>query len=80
MKGLEAILKKKNITLDVDDQTRKMLALSGFTPKYGARQIGGTIRQQIRRPISRMIVAGEVVSGNIIKVTSNDQALNWNVV
>jgi ATP-dependent Clp protease ATP-binding subunit ClpA len=80
MQGLEAVLKKKNIILDVDNETRKMLALNGFTPKYGARQIGGTIRQQIRRPISRMIVAGEVVSGNIIKVTSNDQALNWNVV
>jgi ATP-dependent Clp protease ATP-binding subunit ClpB len=79
LRGLEEILKKKSIHLDIPDDTRKMLALSGFTPKYGARQIGGTIRQQLRRPISRMIVGAEVKAGNTIHITHQEQDLHWEI-
>ncbi len=78
LRGLLEILKKKNITLEIEEQTRRMLALMGFTPKYGARQIGGTIRQQIRRPISKMIVGGEVQAGNTVTLGSGDNdELKW---
>ncbi|RYZ46986.1 MAG: ATP-dependent Clp protease ATP-binding subunit, partial [Sphingobacteriales bacterium] len=80
LKGLEQVLFKKSILLDIPAETRKMLALSGFTPKYGARQIGGTIRQQLRRPISRMIVGAEVKAGDTIQVSHDEQSqLQWKV-
>ncbi|WP_118975071.1 ATP-dependent Clp protease ATP-binding subunit [Taibaiella koreensis] len=80
LRSLEEVLRKKNIQLVIGDDTRKMLALSGFTPKYGARQIGGTIRQQIRRPISRMIVGGEVKAGNTLRLSHDEaQQLVWQV-
>ncbi len=80
LRGLEDILKKKNIKLELTEDTRKLLALSGFTPKYGARQIGGTIRQQIRRPVSRMIVSGEVKPGSTVQLGHDEaQQLVWTV-
>ncbi len=80
LRGLLDILKKKDITLEIEESTRKMLALSGFTPRYGARQIGGTIRQQIRRPISRMIVGGELQAGNTVTLSHNEHnELQWSV-
>lgn len=72
MKGLLEVLKKKNIELTIATETQKMLALSSFDPKYGARQITGTIRQRIRRPISKMIVAGEINPGDKIEVRHNE--------
>jgi ATP-dependent Clp protease ATP-binding subunit ClpB len=72
MKGLLEVLKKKNIELSIAPETQKMLALSSFDPKYGARQITGTIRQRIRRPISKMIVAGEINPGDKIEVRHNE--------
>jgi ATP-dependent Clp protease ATP-binding subunit ClpB len=72
MKGLLEVLKKKNIFLTIAPETQKMLALSSFDPRYGARQITGTIRQRIRRPISRMIVAGEINPGDTIEVRHNE--------
>jgi ATP-dependent Clp protease ATP-binding subunit ClpB len=72
MKGLLDVLKKKNIELTIASETQKMLALSSFDPKYGARQITGTIRQRIRRPISKMIVAGEINPGDKIEVRHNE--------
>ena len=38
----------------------------GFTPKYGARPITGVIRQQLRRPISRLIISGEARPGTVL--------------
>lgn len=80
LRSLEEALRKKNMQLVIEDETRKLLALSGFTPKYGARQIGGTIRQQIRRPISRMIVSAEVKPGQTIRLSHDEGGqLAWNV-
>lgn len=72
MQGLLTILKNKNIALTIAPETQKMLALKGFEPKYGARQIAGVIRQRVRRPISKMIVTGEINSGDTIQVEHND--------
>lgn len=78
MNSLLEVLKKKNITLTIAPETQKMLALSSFDPRYGARQIAGTIRQRIRRPVSRMIVAGEVQPGDHIEVQHNEnEELIW---
>ena len=56
-----------------------MLAKNGFTPKYGARQISGVIRNHLRRPISKYIISGQVQKGNKITVGRQDEAdeLEW---
>jgi ATP-dependent Clp protease ATP-binding subunit ClpA len=64
LKPLIVLLEKQGITLHIDDEARKALALEGFTPKYGARPIRGVIRNRIRRPLSRMIVSGEIAKGS----------------
>ena len=79
LKSLHAALEKQGIELIIDEETKKALANKGFTPKYGARQIAGTIRNYLRRPISRFIVGGNVSRGSKIKVTINEQQeLVWN--
>jgi ATP-dependent Clp protease ATP-binding subunit ClpB len=80
LKSLEDALNKQGIELVIDEVTRKTLAEKGFTPKYGARQIAGTIRTYLRRPISRMIVGNKVEHGSKIIASMNEnQELVWNV-
>lgn len=79
MKSLLEALDKQGITLQLSDEAKKHLALNGFTPKYGARQISGVIRQQLRRPISRYIVAGDVKRGGTVSVGLEKEALAWNI-
>ncbi|HPH98714.1 MAG TPA: ATP-dependent Clp protease ATP-binding subunit [Chitinophagaceae bacterium] len=80
MRSLHDALHKQHITLKINDKAKKMLALSGFTPKYGARQIGGVIRQQIRRPISKMIVGGKLQKNSIVELKLNEkEELVWDV-
>ncbi|MDR1198732.1 MAG: ATP-dependent Clp protease ATP-binding subunit [Prevotellaceae bacterium] len=80
LKSLHEALKKHGITLKIDDATKKMLAERGFTPKYGARQVAGTIRNYLRRPISRLIVGGKLQSGHALTVSKDENnELIWNI-
>jgi ATP-dependent Clp protease ATP-binding subunit ClpB len=77
MKSLLEALDKQGIRLELTDDVKKHLALNGFTPKYGARQISGVIRNQLRRPISKYIIAGELKKGNKVNVHLEEEALAW---
>ena len=72
-------LRRQGITLSLSAEARQHLALSGFTPKYGARPITGVIRSQLRRPISRLIISGEARPGTVLelhKAEGNDE-VTW---
>lgn len=78
MKSLLEILDKQQITLNITEEAKKKIALTGFTPKYGARQISGVIRTFLRRPISRMLVSGEVKKGDTIDLSLDaENELSW---
>lgn len=80
LKGLIEVLSKQGIELEIDEDTRKMLAERGFTPKYGARQVAGTIRTHLRRPISRLIVGNKLAHGHKLVIGKNDKhELTWEI-
>lgn len=80
LKSLETALHKQGIQLEIDETTRKALACKGFTPKYGARQVVGTIRTYLRRPISRMIVGNKLLHGSKLIVGMDESGeLIWNI-
>jgi len=81
MRSLYDALNKQHVILKINDEAKRMLALSGFTPKYGARQISGVIRQQIRRPISKMIVGGKLQKNSKVELTLDDKKeLLWDIL
>jgi ATP-dependent Clp protease ATP-binding subunit ClpA len=81
MRDVRALLDKQGIGIEVSDAAKEMLAHRGFNPKYGARQVAGTIRAHIRRPVSKMIIGGKVGSGQTIHIGIDDatQELTWEV-
>ncbi|NVM62266.1 ATP-dependent Clp protease ATP-binding subunit ClpA [Mucilaginibacter sp. SG538B] len=81
LKSLIQALEKMGINMQLSAEAKNMLALSGFTPKYGARQLSAVIRNQLRRPISRYIISGELKKGNTIAIDkkSDDTELLWSI-
>ncbi len=80
LQSLNAALEKQGITIDINEDTRRMLASKGFTPKFGARQIAGMIRNYLRRPISRHIISGKASKGTCIHIGMDDaQELTWEI-
>lgn len=80
LKSLHESLEKQAISLEISENAKKKIALTGFTPKYGARQISGVIRTFLRRPISKLIVSNKVHKGAKIFVdTDTLDELSWNI-
>ena len=69
MKGLLKLLDEQNITLELTPEARETIALRGYNQQYGARPILGIIRKELRHPISKMLIAGKIKSGDHITVT-----------
>ncbi len=80
LKSLYKSLENKGIELVMDSKVKEKLALSGFSPKYGARPIVAVIRNQLRRPLSKMIISDEIHRGSkvILKLDKKDEII-WNI-
>jgi ATP-dependent Clp protease ATP-binding subunit ClpA len=79
LKNLLKSLELQGITLIIEQDAKEKLAMSGFTPKYGARPIIGIIRSRLRRPLSKMIIAGKIGKGSVVTVkTDNQGEIIWN--
>ncbi|GAB4049554.1 ATP-dependent Clp protease ATP-binding subunit [Spirosoma litoris] len=78
---LHKSLQQQGIDLTVSEEARRQLALQGFTPQYGARPLAGIIRNQLRRPISRLIISGQLQKGQALNVGWDEQAaeLVWQI-
>jgi len=73
LKSLYAALEKQGIHLRISENALKVLAQMGFTPQYGARPLGGVIRSQLRKPLSRKIISGEIGPGSEVAVDVDDK-------
>ncbi|GGE56681.1 ATP-dependent Clp protease ATP-binding subunit ClpA [Pedobacter psychrotolerans] len=75
-------LNKMGIEFEIAEDAKKMIALDGFTPKYGARQLSAVIRNLLRRPISKYIISGELKKGSKIVVSKHpeEDQLEWNII
>ncbi len=68
IKSLYQALAKQDIALKISDKAIEFLANKGFTPKYGARPLRNVIRNDIRTPLSKKIISGEIKKGCDIKL------------
>ena len=69
MKGLLKLLAEQDITLELTPEARQTIALRGYNQQYGARPVLGIIRKELRHPISKMMIAGKIKSGDHIIVS-----------
>jgi len=69
MKGLLKLLAEQDITMELTPEARETIALRGYNQQYGARPVLGIIRKELRHPISKMMIAGNIKSGDHIVVS-----------
>jgi len=80
LKKFLALLDQREIKLNISEKAKKNLAQLGYSPKYGARPINGVIRNYLRRPVSKMIISGEVKPTDVLNLELNkDDELVWKV-
>lgn len=81
IQNLLKMLREQNISLHIDESARKYITQTGFNAHYGARPILGIIRKEIRRPLSRLIISGEVNTGDsiIMKYNHTNREIIWDI-
>jgi ATP-dependent Clp protease ATP-binding subunit ClpB len=72
---LEKRLAQQNLTLDVDDRAKKLLAKEGYDPQFGARPLKRAVQEQLLNPLSVKLLEGEFKPGDKIKVSASDGEL-----
>ena len=81
IKNLLKTLNEQNISLEIDDSARKYVTSVGFNAHYGARPILGIIRKEIRRPLSKLIIAGDITPGDKVtmKYDEEQKQIIWDI-
>jgi ATP-dependent Clp protease ATP-binding subunit ClpB len=75
LKRLEKRLAARNITLDLSAEAIQWLGDEGYDPVYGARPLKRVIQRSLQDQLAEMILAGEVLDGATVPVTSGPQGL-----
>jgi ATP-dependent Clp protease ATP-binding subunit ClpB len=75
LKRLEARLAARKITLELDADAKAWLADEGYDPVFGARPLKRVIQRQLQDPLAEMLLAGDVLDGSVVSVTSGPEGL-----
>ena len=81
IQNLLKMLDEQNISLTIDESARKYVTKVGFNAHYGARPILGIIRKEIRRPLSKLIISGEINNGDSVTMKYNEgtKEIVWDI-
>lgn len=79
LRGLIKLLEEQNIKLEMTDEVKKEIALRGYNQQYGARPLIGIIRKELRHPLSKLIIGGQVKEGDTVEVNIIDDKIEFTV-
>ncbi len=71
LKDLERLLANRNIIIELTDEARHQLMMSGYDRAYGARPLKRAIQRLIQDPLAIKILDGEVLHGDHVKIEAD---------
>jgi len=63
----------RQISIELSEKAKKLLAERGYDPVYGARPLKRTIQRDIQNPLAQKILEGEYAEGARVKVDVNER-------
>jgi len=70
---LSEMASHRNVTVELSDPAREWLAKNGFDEDMGARPLKRVINDNIKKPLSRLMVTGTLSKGGVAKVDVVDE-------
>lgn len=80
LEALQKILLQQNITLEFDESALNYLAEKGYDPSFRARPLKRLIQREIQNNLAKMILAGEISSGNTVKIAREKEELRIKII
>ena len=75
MDELRAQVKEKGIKIKLDKESTSWLIAKGFDPKMGARPLQRVIDKEIKRPLAKLMLFGDLKSGGLLSITVSEDKL-----
>jgi ATP-dependent Clp protease ATP-binding subunit ClpB len=72
-------LADRKIELELDDDTRDLLAEKGFDPVYGARPLKRVMQRELQDKLALMVLNGEVREGDAVRTSVKDGTIGFEV-
>lgn len=72
---LSAQLVEKNVTIEITDHAKALLAKLGYDPTMGARPLSRLIQDQIKKPLAHELLFGALVKGGKVVIDVENDAL-----
>jgi len=79
IKEANELVKDKGIYFELSDEARGYLVKKGFNRKMGARPLARIIDNEIKKPISKEMLFGKLVSGGKVLVSIQDGELTFDI-
>ena len=73
---LKDMVKDKNVAISVTDETLDYLVEKGFDPKMGARPLQRVIDKEIKRPLARELLFGNLKQGGKLTIDLVDKEIS----
>lgn len=70
-------LADRNISLEINENGRSLIADKAYDPAYGARPIKRYLQKNLETTIAAMIIKGEIGDGDKVTVTAKDDRLEY---
>ncbi|MCK4983718.1 MAG: AAA family ATPase, partial [Victivallaceae bacterium] len=71
-------LAEQDVSVTVSGEAKNLLAEKGYDPVFGARPLKRTIVKELETPVSRLLVAGDILPNTTLKITAKDKELKFN--
>jgi ATP-dependent Clp protease ATP-binding subunit ClpA len=76
---LNSQIKDKKVEIKLDNESKLWLAERGYSKKLGARPLGRLIDNEVKSPLSRKILFGDLSAGGLVNVSVLDSCLRFEI-
>ena len=80
MKHFRERLNGMGIILELSKEAEKLLGSKGYDPEFGARPLKRTLVREVETPVARMLIAGDLKPGSVLKIGASGGELNFHAV
>jgi ATP-dependent Clp protease ATP-binding subunit ClpA len=72
---LQKMVADRNVVITVTEEAYKWLAANGYEPAMGARPMARLINNQIKKPLSRLLITGSLKQGGSVEINIGGEGL-----
>ena len=77
---MHIIKRSKDISLEITDNARLLVANKGYDSFNGARPLRRVIDKEIKDPLAEMIISGKIQNNSAVRVDAVNESFTFDII